>query len=75
VRLSFGIRAMVYDPVRDRLWAAASYSGKLWEIDPTSHHRRSWAICGETRDLTTDALGRVVVSTDCGVFRVDPEAE
>jgi hypothetical protein len=74
VRLSFGIRALLYDPARDRLWAAAAYSGRIWEIDaqdPT--HRRAHALCGLARDLFADAEGRVIVGTDCGVFRLDPE--
>jgi hypothetical protein len=74
VPLSFGVRAMIHDPVRDRIWAAAAYSGKIWEIETTPpYRRRALALCGQARDLCSDARGRVVVATDCGIFRIDPE--
>jgi hypothetical protein len=73
VPLSFGVRAMLHDPVHDLVWAAASYSGRLWIVEPRSPYRRmAVPICGQARDLAADGAGRVVVSTDCGVFRVDP---
>jgi len=73
VPLSFGVRAMLYEPVNDRIWAAAAYSGRLWIVEPRSpYRRRAVPICGQARDLVADEQGRVIVSTDCGVFRVDP---
>lgn len=73
VPLSFGIRAMIHEPVHDRIWAAAAYSGRLWIVEPRSpYRRRAVPICGQARDLVADGQGRVIVSTDCGVFRVDP---
>lgn len=73
VRLSFGVRAMEYDPVHDRVWAAAAYTGLLWSIEAhPPYRRRAFALCGEARDLAADSRGRVSVATDCGVFRVDP---
>jgi len=75
VPLSFGVRAMIHDPVRDRIWASAAYSGKIWEVETSPpHRRRAFALCGQARDLRSDGRGRVVVSTDCGIFRIDPEA-
>ncbi|MEE2827749.1 MAG: hypothetical protein VX498_01055, partial [Myxococcota bacterium] len=72
VPLSFGIRAMHYEPVHKRIWAAAAYSGRLWSIEAEPPYRATpVALCGLTRDLTSDTAGRVVASTDCGVFRVD----
>jgi streptogramin lyase len=74
VPLSFGVRAMIYEPVRDRIWAAAAYSGKIWEVEASPpHRRRAFALCGQARDLRSDARGRIVVATDCGIFRLDPE--
>lgn len=73
VPLSFGVRAVHHDPVHKLVWAAASYTGRLWAVDTEDPaHRRSLALCGQTRDLTTDTRGRLLVSTDCGLFRVDP---
>ncbi len=75
VPLSFGIRAMIHDPVHDRIWASAAYSGRLWEVDASPpHRRRVHALCGQGRDLSADERGRVVVATDCGIFRLDPRA-
>jgi hypothetical protein len=75
VRLSFGLRAMLYEPVHDRIWAAAAYSGRLWSVEAKPPYRKTvYALCGQARDLAADAQGRVVVATDCGIFRVDPEA-
>lgn len=74
VPLSFGLRAMLYEPVHDRIWAAAAYSGRLWSIEASPPFRRhSYALCGQARDLDSDAQGRVVIATDCGLFRVDPD--
>jgi hypothetical protein len=73
VRLSFGVRAMIHEPVHDRIWAAAAYSGVLWSVsagDPKD--RVAYALCGQARDLAADAEGRVFVATDCGLFRIDP---
>ena len=73
--LSFGIRAMLHEPVHDLVWAAAAYSGRLWVVEPRApYRRRAVPVCGQTRDLVSDGQGRVVVSTDCGIFRVDPTA-
>ncbi|MCP4872893.1 MAG: hypothetical protein GY898_29735 [Proteobacteria bacterium] len=73
VRLSFGVRAMTYDPVHDRVWAAAAYTGLIWSIEAKApYRRRALPLCGEARDLATDAQGRLMVATDCGVYRVDP---
>lgn len=73
VPLSFGIRAMLHEPVHDLVWAAAAYSGRLWIVEPRAPFRRmAVPICGQARDLASDSLGRVVVSTDCGIFRIDP---
>jgi len=75
VRLSFGPRAMVHEPVHDRLWVAAAYSGRVWMVDPADPgRRRSWALCGQSRSIVPDGRGGVVVATDCGLFRIDPEA-
>jgi len=75
VPLSFGVRAMIHDPARDRIWAAAAYSGKIWEVETSPPYgRRAYALCGQARDLEADARGRVVVATDCGIFRIDPSA-
>lgn len=76
VRLSFGVRALLFEPIHDRLWAAAAYSGRIWEIDARdTSRRRAWALCGQARNLWSDASGRVLVGTDCGLFRIDPEKE
>ncbi|MBN94644.1 MAG: hypothetical protein CL928_11325 [Deltaproteobacteria bacterium] len=76
VPLSFGLRAMIYEPVHDRIWAAAAYSGRLWSIEAKPPFRRtSYALCGQARDLDSDAEGRVILATDCGLFRVTPSAE
>ncbi len=73
--LSFGIRAITYDPVQRRVWAAAAYSGRLWSIEADPPHRReSWALCGQTRDLTVDGQGRLTFASDCGLFRIDARA-
>jgi len=72
VHLSFGVRAMIREPVHDRIWAAAAYSGVLWSVsaaDPSD--RVAYALCGQARDLAADASGRVFVGTDCGLFRID----
>jgi hypothetical protein len=75
VRLSFGVRAMTYDPVHDRVWATAAYTGLLWSIEAKPPHRRTaLALCGEARDLATDRQGRLYIATDCGLYRVDPSA-
>ena len=75
VALSFGVRAMLHEPVNDLVWAAAAYSGRLWAVEPRPpYRRRAVPICGQARDLVSDDRGRVVVSTDCGVYRVDPIA-
>lgn len=71
VPLSFGVRALHHDPVHNMVWAAASYSGRLWAVpvdDPG--RRRSFALCGQARDLATDARGRLLVGTDCGIYRI-----
>jgi hypothetical protein len=74
VPLSFGVRAMIYDPVRDRIWAAAAYSGKIWEVEASPpYRRRALALCGQARDIQADGRGRILVATDCGIFRIDPE--
>ena len=73
VPLSFGIRALLHDPVHNRLWAAAAYTGRLWEIDASDpSRRRAHALCGQARDLVADRRGRVTVGTDCWIFRLDP---
>lgn len=73
VPLSFGVRALVHDPVKDRIWASAAYSGKVWEVEASApFRRRAYALCGQARDLTADGQGRVVVSSDCGIFRITP---
>jgi len=75
VPLSFGVRAMLSEPVNALVWAAASYSGRLWAIDSKPpYERRSLALCGQTRDIAADASGRVIVATDCGLYRIDPSA-
>jgi hypothetical protein len=75
VRLSFGLRALMHEPVRNELWAAAAYSGRLWRLDPTDPARKqALALCGQARALASDDSGRVYVATDCGVFRIDPSA-
>jgi len=72
IPLSFGIRAAHYEPVFERVWAAASYSGELWSIATTPpYDRRVFPLCGQTRDLVSDRQGGVIASTDCGVFRFD----
>jgi len=73
VHLSFGVRAMIHEPVHDRIWAAAAYSGVLWSVaagDPDD--RVGYALCGQARDLAADGSGRVFVATDCGLFRAGP---
>ena len=73
VPLSFGLRALVHEPVCDRLWVAAAYSGRVWMVNPADPgDRRSWALCGQSRAIVPDGTGRVVVATDCGLFRIDP---
>jgi len=73
VRLSPGVRALTYDPARRQMWAAAAYTGLIWRVDvDPPYARRSWALCGEARDVAVDASGRATVGTDCGVFRIDP---
>ncbi len=73
VRLSFGVRDLIYEPVHDRIWAAAAYSGLVWSVDAAPPHARtSYALCGEARSLAADSEGRVVVGTDCGIYRIDP---
>ena len=75
VRLSFGVRALIHEPVHDRIWAAAAYSGVLWSLDAKDPSDRvAYALCGQARDLAADSRGRVFVATDCGLFRVDPAA-
>ncbi len=72
VPLSFGIRALEYEPVHDRLWVAAAYSGRIWSVsasDPSD--RRVHALCGQTRDIVAEPRGSVVIASDCGVFRID----
>lgn len=72
IPLSFGLRALMYEPVHDRVWAAAAYTGRLWSIEAHPPYRRTaYALCGQTRDLAADARGRVVVPTDCGIYRID----
>jgi hypothetical protein len=74
IRLSFGVRAMIHEPVNDLVWAAGAYSGRLWAIEARPPHRKkAFPICGETRDLVADEQGRVIASSDCGVFRFDPQ--
>jgi hypothetical protein len=76
VSLSFGPRVMVHDPVHDLLWISAAYSGRIWAVDPQDPSRRtSWALCGQGRAIVTDDLGRAIVATDCGLFRIDPPME
>lgn len=73
VPLSFGIRALHHEPTRGIVWAAASYSGQLWAIDAADPDRKqALALCGQTRSLTSDAQGRLIASSDCGIFRIDP---
>ncbi len=75
VPLSFGVRAMLSEPRHGLVWAAASYSGRLWAVDSKPpYRRRSFALCGQTRDIAADARGRVTVATDCGLFRIDPSS-
>jgi hypothetical protein len=72
IPLSFGIRAAHYEPIFDRVWAAASYSGELWSIATTPpFDRRVFPLCGQTRDLVSDSQGGVIASTDCGIFHFD----
>jgi len=72
-RLSFGLRALLHEPVAGELWAAAAYSGRLWRVDPTDPSRRqALALCGQARALASDEAGRIYVATDCGIFRIDP---
>lgn len=74
--LSYGVRALVHDPRFDRLWAAAAYSGRIWMVEASQpHRRRSWSLCGQARNLYIDPLGRAVVGTDCGLFRIDAGVE
>ena len=70
--LSFGIRAAHYEPRHHRVWLAAAYSGELWSISAAPPYDRVvFPLCGQTRDLTSDSKGRVIASSDCGVFRFD----
>jgi hypothetical protein len=72
IPLSFGIRAVHYEPVYGRVWAAASYSGELWSIRTSPpYDRQVFPLCGQTRDLVSDSRGGVIASTDCGIFRFD----
>jgi len=72
IPLSFGIRAVHYEPVYRRVWAAASYSGELWSIRTSPpYDRQVFPLCGQTRDLVSDSRGGVIASTDCGIFRFD----
>ncbi len=73
VPLSFGVRAMLFEPVQRRLWAIAAYTGRVWviEADPP-YRRRALALCGQGRSLAADSAGRVYAATDCGIYRVDP---
>ncbi len=72
IPLSFGIRALMYEPVHDRVWAAAAYTGRLWSIEARPPYRRTvYGLCGQTRDLAADGQGRVLVPTDCGIYRID----
>ena len=71
IPLSFGVRALAHEPVRDRLWVSAAYSGRIWSIsasDPSD--RRAYGLCGQSRDLVAEPDGSVVVATDCGLFRI-----
>ena len=73
--LSFGVRSLLSDPVSGLVWAAASYSGQLWAIEQSPpYQRRSFNLCGQTRDIVSDDDGRVTVATDCGLYRIDPGA-
>jgi hypothetical protein len=73
IPLSFGVRALMYEPVHDRVWAAAAYTGRLWSIEARPPYRRTaYALCGQTRDLAADDQGRVIVPTDCGIYRITP---
>ena len=70
--LSFGIRAAHYEPHHHRVWLAAAYSGELWSISAAPPYDRVvFPLCGQTRDLASDSEGRVIASSDCGVFRFD----
>jgi hypothetical protein len=72
IPLSFGLRALMYEPVHDRVWAAAAYTGRIWSIEAHPPYRRTvHGLCGQTRDLAADDLGRVIVPTDCGIYRID----
>ena len=70
----FGLRALLLEPVHDLLWGAAAYSGLVIARPAGGGPARSWALCGQARDLAADDRGRVIVATDCGVFRIDPGA-
>jgi len=73
--LSFGIRSLLSDPDSGLVWAAASYSGRLWAIEQSPPYaRRSFNLCGQTRDIAVDDRGRVTVATDCGLYRIDPNS-
>jgi len=73
--LSFGIRSLLSDQVSGLVWAAASYSGRLWAIEQSPpYRRRSFNLCGQTRDIVSDDRGRVTVATDCGLYRIDPSS-
>jgi hypothetical protein len=73
VPLSFGIRDVIYEPRNDTIWAAAAYSGLVWSVEAQPPYRKqAYALCGEARSLAADSSGRVVVGTDCGVYRIDP---
>jgi len=74
VPLSFGLRALMYEPVHDRVWAAAAYTGRLWSIEAKPPYRRTaYGLCGQTRDIAADDEGRVIVPTDCGIYRIVPQ--
>jgi hypothetical protein len=73
--LSFGIRSLLSDQTSGLVWAAASYSGRLWAIEQSPpYRRRSFNLCGQTRDIASDDRGRVTVATDCGLYRIDPSS-
>ncbi len=72
IGLGFGLRSLLYEPRHDLLWGAASYQGLVVARPAGGGPARSWALCGQARDLAADDRGRVVVATDCGVFRIDP---
>ena len=71
---AFGLRSLLHEPTHDLLWGAAAYSGLVIARPAGGGPARRWALCGQAWDLAADARGRVVVATDCGVFRIDPAA-